>query len=162
MKRPYFILALIFISETMFRLLPYNPKANYDLFLTSDHVVNLTNYLYYFFEHLKVIGLIYILYIENTRWRWLLYLFIADLSIYLLNYSSTLTHIGGFPIGMDIVKLIIFGTIIIREALIYHNGRSTYHDEHRSFVAYAHGHVSKKIWSFPYSKRGQDTNKENQ
>ncbi len=144
MRVSLFIIALIFIGETLFRLLPYNPQANYDLFLLSDQQVNLTNYLYYFFEHLKVIGLVSILCIENTRWKWLRHLVIIDLVVYILNYSSTLTYIDGFPVGMDALKLIIFGIVITREAI---NGRDTNLNQHRDIVAYAHGNVSETLRS---------------
>lgn len=146
MRKAYFIIALIFIAETLFKLFKFPGMHHFFPFNPTE--LTTETYIYFLFEYLKVIGLVTILYIENTRYRWLLGLFIADLAIYLLNYSSTLCYISGFPIGMDIIKLVIFGGVIIREALNYHNERRTDSNEHRNTFAYAHGHLSKASWSF--------------
>lgn len=111
MSRGYFILALIFLSETLFRLFPY-PSEQHSFFLLNPIELHTDTYLYFLFEHLKVIGLVYTLYVENIRYRFVLFLFIADLIVYLLNYSSTLTYIYGVPVGMDLIKLIIFIVVI--------------------------------------------------
>lgn len=145
MRKTTFIIALLFIGETLFRLFPC--PADIHRFFPLNPIELATNtYLYFIFEYVKVIGLSYILSIENARYRWVLYLFIADLAIYLLNYTSTLCYISGFPVGMDLIKLGIFGVVIIYEALNYNNGRDTDFHEHRNFIVYAHGHVPKTLW----------------
>jgi len=150
MRKTYFIIALIFISETLFRLINF-PDGLYTPFILNSIQITIDSYVYFLFEYVKVIGLVYILYIEKTQYRWLLYLFIADLAIYLLNYSSTLTYIFGIPIGMDMIKLVIFGGVILREALIYHSERSA-SNQYRSPFAYAHGHVFTSSWPEALSK----------
>jgi hypothetical protein len=78
-------------------------------------------------------------------------MFTIDLAIFLLNYESTLFYWGIFPIGADTIKLFIFGIVTIREALNYGFGH-TNSNEHRSFIIYAHGHLSKTVW--PFSHKG--------
>lgn len=49
-------------------------------------------------------------------------MFSVDLIVFILNYNSTLFYWGWFPVGSDTIKLFIFGSVVIREALTYYNG----------------------------------------
>jgi hypothetical protein len=159
MRTTYFIIALILIGETCFRLVPKSDSKidpsppTYDLFLLSDNEVSVLNYVYYLFEYVKVLGLALCLYIEKTRYKFVVILFGIDLLVYLLNYSSTLTYIGGFPIGMDVIKLGIFGVVIIREALNYHrNGHYTDTVNRRSLSVDSAERGDRSIRPFTFPK----------
>lgn len=77
-------------------------------------------------------------------------MFGIDLAIYLLNYNSTLFYWGWLPVGADTIKLAIFGTVVIREALTYYDGLYPGTNEHRSFNDHAHSDVSTPLRTHTY------------
>lgn len=162
LSKVLFIVALILICEVSFRLWPAPPRdangnyieeTQYYFYPLNHHETkSIRWHVYLAFEHVKVLLFAWIAAVVFSRCSFLIWMFAIDLVIFLLNYDSTLFYWGIFPIGADTIKLFIFGIVAIREALNYYNGfRYANHNEHRSFIAYAHGHVSKKVRVFALS-----------
>lgn len=118
MKWPYFIVGLILIAETAFRI-PYVDETLTPFPLNKTVEITTSNYLYYGFEHVKVILLVTILYIVNTRYFFLIGLFSIDLIWYLLHYDSTVIAISGFPVGVDLLKVFTLVVIVLYDAGVY-------------------------------------------
>lgn len=112
MKLPLFILGLIFTSESLFRLFEFGGTPH-KFFPLNGIELRTDTYVYFLFEHLKVIGLGTIIFIQDRKCLWVPLLFVVDLMIYMLNYNSTLDYIGVFPIGADVIKMVIFIFIIL-------------------------------------------------
>lgn len=111
------LLYLTFLVGIVF-LLPYN-TIQYDLFLFSNSTTNIPNYFYYICEHLALIALAYIIASEATEYQqaikiffWLL---VIDLIDFLLTYNGVWFTIQHFPITFNLVKIAIFGMVILKE-----------------------------------------------
>lgn len=143
----YFTIALILIFEVSFRLWSQPQNAPHYYFYPFNHEETNTIrwHVYHIFEHTKAILFSVALTIVFTRCSFLIWMFSIDLISYLLYYYSTWTYFYGIPLGVDTIKLVIFGGVIIREALAYHYGHHPDTDERRNFISYAHGHVPKTI-----------------
>lgn len=112
------LLYSIFLMSIVFIAVPMKTEM-IDFFPLSDFEIYPVNYVYYIFEKLTVIILAYIIaaeakqYIEALRMFFLLA--VVDFADYLLTYSSVWFHVGSFPISFNIIKIGVFGLVILNE-----------------------------------------------
>ena len=85
----------------------------------SDRIVSVEYYIYSVFEKCVMIILSYIIAREATEYQEALSIFfwlmVFDLLDLILTYNSIWFSIGDFPVSMNIVKAILFGSVIANE-----------------------------------------------
>lgn len=114
-------LLLLFITLILglVYLITPNSDKDFDFFFFSDVRLYLDTYLYFVFEKLTTIILIWIIAAESRDFRKPLQIFfwlaVADFVDFLLTYNSIWFTAWRFPISMNIVKVVIFGLVIINE-----------------------------------------------
>lgn len=111
------LLFLTFVFGLVFVIIPQTEPR--DWFLFSEMKLTLATHMYFICEKLVLIVLAYIIAAEERNYRravqiffWLL---VVDLVDYFLTYGSIWFKLGGFPVSMNTVKVIIFGIVISKE-----------------------------------------------
>jgi hypothetical protein len=73
-------------------------------------------YAYYFFEHIGIIILSYIIVTEARTFRKeaaaFFWIQVASLADYVLTYNTTWFHVGMIPISMNVLAVGIFGVLV--------------------------------------------------
>ena len=89
-----------------------------DWFLFSDMKLTLKTHVYFICEKVIVIILAWIIAAESRAYRGVLQVFfwlvVVDLLDYLLSYGSIWFYLWGFPVSMNILKVVIFGIVIAK------------------------------------------------
>ncbi len=112
------LLYLTFVLGLYYLVIP-NTVEPRDYFLFSDMQLYLSTHIYFIIEKFILIVLAYILANEATEYKQALWVFfwllVVDLVDYTLAYGSVWFSIGQFPVSMNMVKVFVFGSVILKE-----------------------------------------------
>lgn len=112
------LLFMIFVIGSVFLFLP-RTLAPYDYFPFSDMQLYFATHVYFIVERLVMIILAFVVVSEASEYRGALWVFFAlmcaDLLDYVLCYNETWFHLGSVPVSMQVLKVLIFGGVILRE-----------------------------------------------
>lgn len=110
------LLWLIFIVRSLFLLIPRVGPTDY--FLFSDMKLYLATHIYFIGERVTMIILALIITVESSKYRQYLQIFlllmIADLVDYLLCYNEVWFYYYEFPVSMNMLKVTVFGLVILK------------------------------------------------
>lgn len=91
----------------------------YDYFLFSDMKLYFGTYIYFICEKIVLIVLSYVVVNEATEYRGVIWIFFwlvcADLVDFLLCYGGVWFSLGSVPVSMNVVKVFVFGGVVINE-----------------------------------------------
>ena len=111
------LLFTIFLFGLVFLITPDSDKL-IAFFPFSDMKLTGQTYLYFLFEKLILIVLSYLIVTNENTYKGeveiFFWLMVVDLFDYLFTYNSIWFHVGLLPFSMNILKVIIFGVVILR------------------------------------------------
>lgn len=118
MSKLLLLFSTILVS-LVFLLVPVNDVTMG--FYFSDKTVSIEYYIFSIFEKVVLIIFAYIIANEATEYRQAIWIFfilmVVDLVDYLLTYSKVWFYSGSFPVSMNMVKVFVFGGVILHEKL---------------------------------------------
>lgn len=90
-----------------------------DYFIFSEMKLYPATYIYFLLEKITVIILAYIIANESTEYRTAIWVFFwllcADAVDFALSYNTVWVNLDGFPVSMNILKVVVFIVAILRE-----------------------------------------------
>lgn len=109
MSRLYLLFSTLVISVVHLMVPDTDPI---DFFPYSEMKTTLEWYVFYFCEHVILIVFALFIYMESDRYKTALCVFlliqIADLIDFCLTYGFVWFRIGDYPIGFNLIKVVIF------------------------------------------------------
>lgn len=121
MKRTHFFLGVVMVLGVIFELFPDQSldSPKYDLWLFFDPVSNgedwgglsWQQYAYFTMEHLSLMVLALLIYLETRRDKIALLFFgiqCAQLVDFWMTYNTTWFNIGKIPVTMNLVQIVVF------------------------------------------------------
>lgn len=112
------LLYSIFLVGIIFLLIPDKTEPR-DWFLFSDMKLYPATYIYFIVEKMTAIIFCYFIVIETKTYHEAIRIFfllvVADLADFLLTYGSVWFSIGNFPVTFNIIKVGVFGLVILNE-----------------------------------------------